>query len=194
MATYIRFENNKQVETTNRTENPGEGWVKAPKSFNWDKRYILNDKGKVVEMSDEAIAQENLELLKPQKKAELIAQSDRFREAVYPVNSPKNDEYRIKTEAARRLVELEKNNQTISKTNPDFKLLKPEADVRGTTPIKLAKQIIANAEKTAIAVGVIAAYETKGKKMIKEAADAEALEKELDALTEDTAKQLNLNK
>jgi hypothetical protein len=192
MAKYIRFENGKQVETTERSENPGEGWIKAPDSFSWDKRYVLNDKGKVVVMSAKAIADETLEQLKPQKKAELIAQSNRFRASIYPVGQPKNDEYRIKTEAARRLLELEKNKQTIAKTNPDVQLLKPEADVRGTTPNKLAKQIIENANKTAIAVGIIAAFETKGKQLIKEATATDALETGIETLIKDTQKKLNL--
>lgn len=192
MAIYIRFENGKQAEVTELGKKPGEGWIKAPASFNWNKRYRLNDKGKVIAMSAKAIAREVLEQMKQQKKVEIMAQAGRFRTAVYPVGQSKNDEYRIKAEAARRLVELEKNKQTIGKTDPDYQLLSFEAEVREITPVKLAKQIVEKSNKTAVAVGMIAAFEAKGKKIIEQADEAVNLEKDLEILIEETREKLNL--
>ncbi len=62
MTTYIRFENNKQVETTTLENKPeGIGWNEAPKNFDWQKSYCLTEGGKIAQRSVEDIQKDLLD-------------------------------------------------------------------------------------------------------------------------------------
>jgi len=69
MPTYIRFEDNRQVEMAALETKPDKNWFEAPENFDSGKEYILKD-GKIQELSQEEIQAINMQA----KKSELITQ------------------------------------------------------------------------------------------------------------------------
>ncbi|WP_425385357.1 hypothetical protein [Wolbachia endosymbiont (group B) of Schoenobius gigantella] len=62
MSIYIRFENDKQVETTILESKPkGKNWYEAPENFEWQKSYQLTEGEEIVERNKEDIELELLE-------------------------------------------------------------------------------------------------------------------------------------
>ncbi len=56
MSIYIRFENDKQVETTILESKPkGKNWYEAPEDFDWQKSYCLTEGGKIAQRNQEDI-------------------------------------------------------------------------------------------------------------------------------------------
>jgi hypothetical protein len=69
MPTYIRFEDNNQVEMAEFETKPDNNWFKAPDDFDSGKEYILKD-GKMQELSQKEIQERNMQ----EKKAGLVSQ------------------------------------------------------------------------------------------------------------------------
>ncbi|MGL9762550.1 MAG: hypothetical protein ACR5LB_10590, partial [Wolbachia sp.] len=62
MPIYIRFEHNKQVETTTLESKPtGNDWYEAPKNFDWQKSYQLTEGGEIAQRTKEDIQKELLD-------------------------------------------------------------------------------------------------------------------------------------
>lgn len=56
MTIYIRFENQKQVETTTLESKPeGDDWYEAPENFDWQKSYCLTEGGEIAERTQKDI-------------------------------------------------------------------------------------------------------------------------------------------
>lgn len=193
MALYIHFENGQQIEVADYDKKPDENWVKAPASFKWDKMYTLDSKGKVKALTKTALDNQALNDNKSLKKVEIKMLTDRIRSALYPVGQSKGEEYRLKADAAKRILELISNKIKLDKKSIDYQLLKYEADVRGSSVEELAEKINTRSKQTILSMGMVAAFEKNAKQFINNAKDIQELDKELEILVSEIEKKLKLN-
>ncbi|WP_410542345.1 hypothetical protein [Wolbachia endosymbiont of Tetranychus urticae] len=162
MPIYIRFENQRQVETTTLENKPeGKNWHQAPKDFSWQKSYCLKA-GKIVE---ENIEKELLDNAKRDALTNLHIYFSNHTSRYAGYSHQKAKSYEIQAKAAENILAAEP-----SKLNEqDTQIIEPLAKVRGITVIEMAKIIQEKAEKAVKAIAKCEEIEDSAKKSIKEA-------------------------
>ncbi len=169
MPIYIRFENNKQVETTVLENKPGgEKWYEAPENFDWQKSYCLTEGGKIVERNQEDIELELLETAKLSALSSLRAYYDNYTHQYAGYSHQKSKSYEIQAKAAENIL--------ADQDEKDAEIIEPLAKVRGIRVIEMAKIIEEKAKKAVKAIIKCEELEDLAKKKIKEVRDKEELQ------------------
>ncbi|UJQ20795.1 hypothetical protein L2227_06540 [Wolbachia endosymbiont of Delia radicum] len=172
MPIYIRFENNKQVETTVLENKPGgENWYEAPKNFDWQKSYRLTEGGKIVERSKEDIELELLETAKLSAFSSLRAYYDNYTHQYTGYSHQKLKSYEIQAKAAENILTAP---ESINKK--DAEVIEPLAKVRGISIVQMAELIQEKAKKAVKAIIKCEELEDLAKKKIKEVRGKEELQ------------------
>ncbi|MFP3031205.1 MAG: hypothetical protein ACEY3M_08765, partial [Wolbachia sp.] len=105
MSIYIRFENNKQVETTILESKPkGKNWYEAPKDFDWQKSYCLTEGGEIAQRNQEDIELELLQNAKFSALSNLRAYYDNYTNQYTGVSHQKSKSYQIQEKAAKSIL------------------------------------------------------------------------------------------
>ncbi|WP_250294798.1 hypothetical protein [Wolbachia endosymbiont of Oedothorax gibbosus] len=167
MAIYIRFENNKQIETTTLESKPT-GWYEAPENFDWQKSYCLTEGGKIVERSKEDI---ELELLETAKLSALRIYFNNYTHKYAGHSYQKSKSYEIQAKAAENILTAAE-----SIDEKDAEIIEPLAKVRDITVIEMARIIQEKAKKAVKAIIKCEELEDLAKKKIKEVRDKEELQ------------------
>ncbi|GHM58800.1 MAG: hypothetical protein sL5_10370 [Candidatus Mesenet longicola] len=179
MPIYIRFINNKQVETTTLENKPkGEGWHEAPRDFSWQKSYCLAENGEITQCSDEDI---KLELLQNAKSAALTSLNIYFHNYTGPYvgySHHKAKSYDIQAQAAENILKAEEAKQPLN--NKDTEIITPLAQVRDISVVEMAKLIQERANQAIKAIIKCEELESLAKKKIKEAKTDQELQNILD--------------
>ncbi|WP_349966939.1 hypothetical protein [Wolbachia endosymbiont of Armadillidium arcangelii] len=177
MSIYIRFENDKQVETTTLESKPtGNDWYEAPENFDWQKSYCLTEGGKIVERSQENIELELLETAKLSAFSSLRAYYNNYTHQYAGYSHQKLKSYEIQAKAAENILA---SPESINKK--DAEVIEPLAKVRGITVIEMARIIEEKVKKAVKAIVKCEELEDMAKRKIEEAKS----EVELQALLND---------
>jgi len=145
---YIRFENNKQIETTTLESKPtGNDWHEAPEDFDWQKSYCLTEGGKIVERSQEDIELELLETAKLSAFSSLRAYYDNYTHEYAGASHQKSKSHEIQAKAAENILTAPE-----SIDEKDAEIIEPLAKVRDITVIEMAKIIEEKAKKAVKAI------------------------------------------
>src|SRR6266576_2642691 len=177
MSIYIRFENDKQVETTILESKPkGKNWYEAPEDFEWQKSYCLTEGGKIVERSQEDIELGLLETAKLSAFSSLRAYYDNYTHKYAGASHQKSKSYEIQAKAAENILAAPE-----SIDEKDAEIIEPLAKVRRISVVEMAKIIEEKAKKAVKAIIKCEELEDLAKKKIKEAKS----EGELQALLDD---------
>ena len=183
MPIYMRFENNKQVETTTLKNKPeGEEWYEAPKDFNWEKSYCLTEGGKIAERSKEDIEEELLH------NAKLCAFDNLrfyFNNFTHRFSDQKAKSYQIQAKAAENILASQE-----SIDEKDSQIIEPLAKVRDITAIEMAKLIQSKAQKAERVIAKCEELEDIAKKKIKEIKSEKELYSFLDSLKQEIQNSL----
>lgn len=188
MPVFIKFENDRQVETTTSQKNPGKGWHLAPKTFDWTHQYKLNAKGSIEKMSEEALLAKAREQALAQKKEEIGNYANLFRAHVFPSGEPKGEEYRVKSWAARAIIDADAYDENCI----EARILQPEAEARGIEVKSHAQSIFDKAAPTWLNIGQIAAFEWKAKALLSSGEELQTLFIQIEQLVNQTAAHLNM--
>lgn len=183
MPVYIRFINNKQVETTTLESKPeSDGWHEAPKDFSWQKSYCLTN-GEITRCSDEDI---RLELLENAKSAALTSLNIDFHNYTGPYvgySHHKAKSYDIQAQAAGNIIKAEEAKQPLN--NKDREIIAPLAKVRGISVAEMAKLIQEKANQAIKAIIKCEELENLAKRKIKEAKTEGELQSILNDFTQE---------
>lgn len=172
MPVYIKFENNKQVETTTLESKPtGNDWHEAPKNFDWQKSYCLTEGGKIVERSQEDIELELLENAKFSALSSLRAYYDNYTHQYAGHSYQKSKSYEIQAKTAENILAAPE-----SIDEKDAEIIEPLARVRDITVIEMAKIIQEKAKKAVKAIIKCEELEDLAKKKIEGAKNKEELQ------------------
>ncbi|MFT4313531.1 MAG: hypothetical protein AB3P11_00135 [Wolbachia pipientis] len=169
MPIYIRFENNRQVETTTLESKP-EGWFEAPENFDWQKNYCLAEGGEIAERNKEDIELELLQNAKFSALSNLRAYYDNYTNQYTGVSHQKSKSYQIQAEAAENILAAPE-----SMHNKDTEIIEPLAKVRGISVVEMAKIIQEKAKKAVKEIMKCEELEDMAKKKIEEAKSVEDL-------------------
>ncbi|MGL9758508.1 MAG: hypothetical protein ACR5LA_06785 [Wolbachia sp.] len=185
MPIYIRFENNKQVETTILESKPtGNDWYEAPKNFDWQKSYRLTEGGKIVERSQENIELELLENAKLSALDSIRVYFNNYTHKYAGHSYQKSKSYEIQAKAAENiLTALESIDEK------DAEIIEPLAKVRGITVIEMARIIEEKVKKAVKEIIKCEELEDITKKKIAEAKS----ENELENLLNDFKQKIQRN-
>ena len=146
MPIYIRFENNRQVETTTLESKP-EGWFEAPENFDWQKNYCLAEGGEIAERNKEDIELELLQNAKFSALSNLRAYYDNYTNQYTGVSHQKSKSYQIQEKAAKSILAAPE-----SMNEKDKEIIEPLAKVRGITVIEMARIIEEKVKKAVKAI------------------------------------------
>ena len=172
MSIYIRFEDNRQVETTTLENKPeGKDWYEAPKNFDWQKSYRLTEGGKIVERSKEDIELELLQNAKLSALSSLRTYYDNYTHKYAGYSHQKARSYAIQAEAAESILAAPE-----SIDEKDAAIIEPLARVRGISVVQMAEIIQGKAKKAVKAIIKCEELEDLAKKKIKEIKDQEELQ------------------
>lgn len=182
---YIRFENNKQVETTTLENKPkGDNWYEAPKNFDWQKSYCLTEGDKIVERSKEDIERELLDHAKLWAISCLNMYFDRYANRYAGYSHAKAESYEIQAKAAENILASGAGELK------DTKIVAPLANVRGISIVQMAELIQEKAKKAIIGIAKCEEMEDIAKKKIMEAQTQEELQNFLNSLEKEIEKVL----
>ncbi|WP_339045301.1 hypothetical protein [Candidatus Mesenet endosymbiont of Agriotes lineatus] len=185
MPIYIRFVNNKQVETTTLESKPeDEGWHEAPRDFSWQKSYCLTEGGEIAQCSDEDI---KLELLQNAKSAALTSLNIYFHNYTGPYvgySHHKAKSYDIQAQAAGNILKAEETKQPLN--NQDTEIIAPLAKVRDISIVEMAKLIQERVNQAIKAIIKCEELESLAKKKIKEAKTDQELQNILNDFIKET--------
>ncbi|BET32541.1 MULTISPECIES: hypothetical protein [Wolbachia] len=182
MPIYIRFEHNKQVETTTLESKPtGNDWYEAPKNFDWQKSYQLTEGGEIAQRSQEDIELELLQNAKFSALSNLRAYYDNYTNEYAGNSYQKAKSYQIQEKAAKSIL--------ADQDEKDVEIIEPLAKVRGITVIEMAKIIEEKAKKAVKAIIKCEELEDLAKRKIEEAKS----ENELQTLLDDFRKKIQRN-
>ncbi len=185
MPIYIRFENNKQVETTTLESKPtGNDWYEAPKNFDWQKSYCLTEGGEIAQRTKEDIQKELLDNAKLCAFDSMRFYYDSHINQYAGHSHQKAKSYQIQEKAAKSILAAP---ESISKK--DTEIIEPLAKVRGITVIEMARIIEEKAKKAVKAIMKCEELEDIGKKKIEEAKS----ERELEDLLNDFKQKMQRN-
>lgn len=174
MSIYIRFENDKQVETTILESKPkGKNWYEAPENFEWQKSYQLTEGEEIVERNKEDIELELLENAKLSVLSNLRVYFNNYTNEYAGNSHQKAKSYQIQEKAAKSIL--------ADQDEKDAEIIEPLAKVRGITVIEMARIIEEKVKKAVKAIIKCEELEDLAKKKIKEAKS----EGELEALLND---------
>lgn len=183
MPIYIRFENNRQVETTTLESKPTENdWQEAPENFDWQKSYCLAEGGEVVQRSEKDIEDE---LLQNAKSAALSSLSIYFNSHTHKYagySHQKAKSYDFQAKAAEKILADQDEN--------DSALIAPLAKVRGISVIEMAKLIQGKAQKATKAIAKCEELEDIAKNRIKQARTQEELRNFLNSFEQEIQNSL----
>ncbi len=169
---YIRFKDNKQIETTTLESKPtGNDWYEAPKNFDWQKSYRLTEGGKIVERSQEDIELELLETAKLSAFSSLRAYYDNYTHEYTGYSRQKSKSYEIQAKAAENILAAPE-----SIDEKDAEIIEPLAKVRGISVVEMARIIQEKAKKAVKAIIKCEELEDLAKKKIKEVRGKEELQ------------------
>ncbi|CAQ54552.1 MULTISPECIES: hypothetical protein [unclassified Wolbachia] len=169
MPIYIRFEHNKQVETTTLESKPiGNDWYEAPKNFDWQKSYQLTEGGEIAQRSQEDIELELLQNAKFSALSNLRAYYDNYTNQYTGVSHQKSKSYQIQEKAAKSIL--------ADQDEKDKEIIEPLAKVRGITVIEMARIIEEKAKKAVKEIIKCEELEDITKKKIAEAKSKNELE------------------
>ncbi|UVW84465.1 hypothetical protein [Wolbachia endosymbiont of Aedes albopictus] len=186
MPIYIRFENNKQVETTVLENKPGgEKWYEAPENFDWQKSYCLTEGGKIVERNQEDIELELLENAKLSALSSLRAYYDNYTHQYAGASHQKSKSYEIQAKAAANILAAPE-----SIDEKDAEIIEPLAKVREISTVQMAELIQEKAKKAVKAIIKCEELEDLAKKKIKEIKDREELQSFLNNFKEQVKNSL----
>ncbi|APR97820.1 hypothetical protein [Wolbachia endosymbiont of Folsomia candida] len=175
MTIYIRFENDKQVETTTLENKPeGIGWHEAPESFDWQKSYCLTEGGEIAERSEKDIEDELLQNAKFSVLSNLDIYFNNYTNQYTGNSHQKAKSYEIQEKAAENILVAEEANQPLH--SKDTEIIEPLAKIRGISVIEMAKLIQDKAKKAVKVVAKCEELEDLAKKRIKEAKTKEELQ------------------
>ncbi len=148
MPIYIRFEHNKQVETTTLESKPtGNDWYEAPENFDWQKSYCLTEGGKIVERNQEDIELELLETAKLSALDSIRVYFNHYTHKYAGYSHQKLKSYEIQAKAAKNILAAPE-----SIDEKDAEIIEPLAKVRDITVIEMAKIIEGKAKKAVKAI------------------------------------------
>ncbi|MFT4327275.1 MAG: hypothetical protein AB3P07_01355 [Wolbachia pipientis] len=178
MPIYIRFKNNRQVETTTLENKPeGSDWQEAPENFDWQKSYCLTGGGEIAQRSEKDIEDE---LLQNAKLSALSSLSSYFNSHTYKYagySHQKAKSYDFQAKAAEKILAAPE-----SIDEKDSALIEPLAKVRGITVIEMARLIQEKATKAVKAIAKCEELEDTAKSKIKQARTQEELRNFLNSL------------
>lgn len=165
MSIYVRFENDKQVETTVLENMPdGKGWYKAPENFDWQKSYCLAEGGKIVERSSEDIQGELLQNAKFSALSSLHIHFNNFTCKYTGYSHQKAKSYEVQAKATENILA-----SPDSIDEKDAKIIEPLAKVREISVVEMAKLIQSKAQRAVEVIARCEELEDIAKKRIKEA-------------------------
>ncbi|OJH31502.1 MAG: hypothetical protein ABOJ95_001132 [Wolbachia endosymbiont of Armadillidium vulgare] len=148
MPIYIRFEHNKQVETTTLESKPtGNDWYEAPKNFDWQKSYQLTEGGEIAQRSQEDIELELLQNAKFSALSNLRTYYNNYTYQYAGVSHQKAKSYEIQAEAAKSILAAPE-----SMNKKDASIIEPLARVRGISVVEMAKLIQDKVERAKKAI------------------------------------------
>ncbi len=173
---YIRFKDNKQIETTTLESKPtGNDWYEAPENFDWQKSYRLTEGGKIVERNKEDI---ELELLETAKLSAIDSIRVYFNHYTHQYADQKSKSYEIQAKAAENIL--------ADQDEKDAEVIEPLAKVRGISIVQMAELIQEKVKRAKEAIIKCEELEDLAKKKIKEAKS----EGELQALLDDCKQKM----
>ncbi|WP_264686086.1 hypothetical protein [Wolbachia endosymbiont (group B) of Polyommatus icarus] len=171
MPIYIRFEHNKQVETTTLESKPiGNDWYEAPKNFDWQKSYCLTEGEKIVERNKEDIELELLENAKLSALSSLRTYYNNYTHQYAGYSHQKLKSYEIQAKAAENILAAPE-----SIDEKDAEIIEPLAKVRGITVTEMARIIEEKVKKAVKEIMKCEELEDITKKKIAEAKSVENL-------------------
>ncbi|QEK90209.1 hypothetical protein [Wolbachia endosymbiont of Chrysomya megacephala] len=185
MSIYIRFENDKQVETTTLESKPTENdWYEAPENFDWQKNYRLTEGGKIVERNQEDIELELLETAKLSALDSIRVYFNHYTHQYAGYSHQKLKSYEIQAKATANILAAPE-----SIDEKDAEIIEPLAKVRDITVIEMARII---QEKAKRAKKVIIKCEELVDIAEREIGEAKSKE-ELQTLLDDFRKKIQRN-
>lgn len=185
MPIYIRFEHNKQVETTTLKSKPtGNDWYEAPKNFDWQKSYCLTEGGEIAQRTKEDIQKELLDNAKLCAFDSMRFYYDNHTHQYAGHSHQKAKSYEIQAEAAKSILAAPE-----SMNKKDKEIIEPLAKVRGITVIEMARIIEEKVKKAVKAIIKCEELEDLAKRKIEEAKS----ENELQTLLDDFRKKIQRN-
>ncbi|WP_353281941.1 hypothetical protein [Wolbachia endosymbiont (group B) of Horisme vitalbata] len=171
MSIYIRFENDKQVETTTLESKPTENdWYEAPEDFDWQKSYCLTEGEKIVERNKEDIELELLENAKLSALSSLRTYYNNYTHQYAGYSHQKLKSYEIQAKAAENILAAPE-----SIDEKDAEIIEPLAKVRGITVTEMARIIEEKVKKAVKEIMKCEELEDITKKKIAEAKSVENL-------------------
>ncbi|QTG98989.1 MULTISPECIES: hypothetical protein [Wolbachia] len=185
MSIYIRFENDKQVETTTLESKPtGNNWYEAPEDFDWQKSYCLTEGGEIAQRTKEDIQKELLDNAKLCAFDSMRFYYDNHTHQYAGHSHQKAKSYEIQAEAAKSILAAPE-----SMNKKDKEIIEPLAKVRGITVIEMARIIEEKVKKAVKAIIKCEELEDLAKRKIEEARS----EVELQTLLDDFRKKIQRN-
>ncbi|WP_265017110.1 hypothetical protein [Wolbachia endosymbiont (group B) of Endotricha flammealis] len=176
MSIYIRFENDKQVETTTLESKPaGNDWYEAPKNFDWQKSYCLTEGGKIAQRTKEDIQKELLDNAKLCAFDSMRFYYDNHTHQYTGHSHQKAKSYEIQAEAAKSILAAPE-----SMNEKDKEIIEPLAKVRGITVIEMAGIIEEKVKKAVKEIMKCEELEDLAKRKIEGAKNKEELQTLLD--------------
>ena len=189
MQIYIRFENNKQVETTTLSNMPeGQGWHEAPENFDWQKSYCLTEGGKIAQRSEKDIQDELLQNEKFSILSSLHIYFNSYTQRYAGNSHQKARSYEIQAKAAKNI--LAAHRSELAFDEKDLKIIEPLAKIRSITVIEMAKLIQEKAKKAVTAIAKCEELEDSAKKRIKETKTQKELQKFLSSFEQEIENSL----
>lgn len=186
MPIYIRFENNRQVETTTLESKPtGNDWQEAPENFDWQKSYCLTKGGEIVQRSEKDIEDE---LLQNAKSSALSSLSRYFNSHTYKYagySHQKAKSYELQAKAAEKILAAPE-----SISEKDTEIIEPLAKVRGISVIEMARLIQEKVTKATKATIKCEELEDTAKSRIKQARTQEELRNFLNSFEQEIQNSL----
>lgn len=177
MPVYIKFKNNKQVETTTLESKPtGNNWYEAPKNFDWQKSYCLTEGGEIAQRSQENIELELLETAKLSALDSIRVYFNNYTHQYAGYSHQKSKSYEIQAKAAENILTAPE-----SIDGKDAEIIEPLAQVRGISVVQMAELIQEKVKRAKEAIIKCEELEDLAKKEIKEAKN----ERELRVLLDD---------
>ncbi|MDR0773508.1 MAG: hypothetical protein LBE46_04315 [Wolbachia pipientis] len=185
MSIYIRFENQKQVETTTLESKPtGNDWYEAPENFEWQKSYYLTEGGEIVERTKEDIQKELLDNAKLCAFDNIRTHFNNFTSRFSGHSHQKAKSYEIQAKTAENILTAPE-----SIDEKDAEIIEPLAKVRGITVIEVARIIEEKVKKAVKAIIKCEELEDLAKRKIEEAKS----ENELEDLLNDFKQKMQRN-
>ena len=190
MPVYIRFENNKQVETTLLSRKPsGTDWIKAPDSFDWHKCYCLDAESNIQERTEEDVSGEFLSNAKENGKATVTRVVDKFRRKYAGYSYEKGESYRVQAAAARSILQANKSGATADED--DLAVVQPLADLREIDVVEMATLIMKKARQAKRAMAKLEECEDKVESELMDCATLESVTQYLESLEANIETELN---